>query len=196
MSTLSCRRGRALDSRVKTPGSGQAPARTDGLNYKLGTVPASQPRTVPVDEGRAGSTEGPPAGPRLTSISQSRRMARIFGCRRGCRCSRCWSRRYICSLFNMILQTSSRLAQLQDTHSEDRQGSAGARRTVRAGGRRAGTHFSRGRGEALGGLAPGGLCAEMGYTSSLSSLSGVGIREHGFSQAALPAHGWEGKACW
>lgn len=54
-------------------------------------------------------------GGQLTSISQSRRIARIFGCRRGCRCKKCLSLKYVLSLFNMIFQTSSRFAQLQKT---------------------------------------------------------------------------------
>ena len=54
---------------------------------------------------------------------------------------------------------------------------------------RAGTHFSIGRGEARAGLAMGGLFAELGYPSSSWSLSGVGIRAHGFSQAAWSSQG-------
>lgn len=41
-------------------------------------------------------------------------MARIFGCRRGCRCKKCLSLKYVLSLFTMIFQTSSRFAQLQE----------------------------------------------------------------------------------
>lgn len=48
-----------------------------------------------------------------TSINQSRRIARILGCRRGCRCIRCLSLKYVFSLFNMIFHTSSLFAQLQ-----------------------------------------------------------------------------------
>lgn len=50
-----------------------------------------------------------------TSINQSSRIARILGCRRGCRCIRCLSRKYVFSLFNMIFHTSSLFAQLQKT---------------------------------------------------------------------------------
>lgn len=49
----------------------------------------------------------------LTSINQSRRIARILGCRRGCRCIKCLSLKYVFSLFNIIFQTSSLFAQLR-----------------------------------------------------------------------------------
>lgn len=58
---------------------------------------------------------------KLTSINQSRRIARILGCRRGCRCIKCLSRKYVFSLFSIIFQTSSLFAQLQETKPSERQ---------------------------------------------------------------------------
>lgn len=57
----------------------------------------------------------------------------------------------------------------------------------------AGAYLSTGSGEARAGRMLWGLLAGLGYTGSSSSLSGVGIKEQGSSQAGSPSQGWKGK---
>lgn len=60
-------------------------------------------------------------------------------------------------------------------------------------GTRQGTYFSIGSGEALEGMKLCGAHVELGDAGSSSSLSGVGIKEQGFSHTELPSQGCKRK---